>query len=241
MDFDGKEKVIERVSQNQTLAAQVKWLQQVSMQAAEALREATGDGRILAALSEQLSSMSGTGGVRFDGNSDIAETDNYGTPLEDRSPAGKARAAGQRADQNVQDRGGSGWLRDHKQNLSEGSENREDIQMIGYLSGPITGNSDYEKQFAQAAEALTRKGYDVINPAALNQAIPLTKLSYARIMEIDLLLLSMADFLVQLPGWESSVGANRELSYALATDKLVVLLEDLLKEGSHADEPARNL
>ena len=93
MDFDGKEKVIERVSQNQTLAAQVKWLQQVSMQAAEALREATGDGRILAALSEQLSSMSGTGGVRFDGNSDIAETDNYGTPLEDRSPAGKARAA----------------------------------------------------------------------------------------------------------------------------------------------------
>ena len=102
--------------------------------------------------------------------------------------------------------------------------------MIGYLSGPITGNSDYEKQFAQAAEALTRKGYDVINPAALNQAIPLTKLSYARIMEIDLLLLSMADFLVQLPGWESSVGANRELSYALATDKLVVLLEDLLKD-----------
>ena len=113
--------------------------------------------------------------------------------------------------------------------------------MIGYLSGPITGNSDYEKQFAQAAEALTRKGYDVINPAALNQAIPLTKLSYARIMEIDLLLLSMADFLVQLPGWKDSRGANRELGYALAMGLPVFTLEELLEEGSPADEPARNL
>lgn len=38
--------------------------------------------------------------------------------------------------------------------------------MIGYLSGPVTGNPDYKKQFAWSAKQLTRMGYDVINPAA---------------------------------------------------------------------------
>lgn len=103
--------------------------------------------------------------------------------------------------------------------------------MIGYLSGPITGNPDYKKQFAWSAKVLKRMGYEVINPAALSYALPIEELSYDTIMEIDMLLLSKADYLIQLPGWENSRGANRELGYAQATDKLVVSLEDLLKEG----------
>lgn len=103
--------------------------------------------------------------------------------------------------------------------------------MIGYISGPIMGNPDYKKQFAWAQKTLTRMGYDVINPAALNQVVPIEELSYDTIMEIDMLLLSKADYLIQLPGWENSKGANRELGYAQATDKIVVSLEGLLKEG----------
>lgn len=103
--------------------------------------------------------------------------------------------------------------------------------MIGYLSGPITGNADYMKQFDWAARTLKRLGYDVINPAALGFALPLEELSYETVMEFDLHLLSKADYLVQLPGWEKSKGANRELGYALAADKIVVPLEQLLKEG----------
>lgn len=103
--------------------------------------------------------------------------------------------------------------------------------MIGYISGPITGNPDYKKQFAWATRQLTRLGYDVINPAALNQVVPIEELTYETIMEIDMLLLSKADYLIQLPGWENSKGANRELGYAQATDKIVVSLEQLLMEG----------
>lgn len=103
--------------------------------------------------------------------------------------------------------------------------------MIGYLSGPVTGNPDYKKQFAWSAKQLTRMGYDVINPAALSQVVPIEELSYDTIMEIDMLLLSKADYLIQLPGWENSRGANRELGYALAMGKIVVSLESLLKEG----------
>lgn len=100
--------------------------------------------------------------------------------------------------------------------------------MIGYLSGPITGHKDYRRQFAEAAAALKELGYVVINPAELDQALPVEELGYEGIMRIDLELLSTADYLVQLPGWENSKGANRELGFALGTDKIVVTLEQLL-------------
>ena len=70
--------------------------------------------------------------------------------------------------------------------------------MIGYLSGPITGHKDYRRQFAKAAAALKEMGYNVINPAAIDDAIPVECMSYEEIMRIDLELLSTADYLVQL-------------------------------------------
>lgn len=100
--------------------------------------------------------------------------------------------------------------------------------MIGYLSGPITGHKDYRRQFAKAAAALKEMGYNVINPAAIDDAIPVEGMSYEEIMRIDLELLSTADYLVQLPGWERSIGASRELGFALGTDKIIVSLEQLL-------------
>ena len=100
--------------------------------------------------------------------------------------------------------------------------------MIGYLSGPITGHRDYRRQFSKAAAALKEMGYNVINPAAIDDAIPVECMSYEAIMRIDLELLATADYLVQLPGWENSKGANRELGFALGTDKIVVSLEQLL-------------
>lgn len=100
--------------------------------------------------------------------------------------------------------------------------------MIGYLSGPITGYKDYRRQFAKAAAALKEMGYNVINPAAIDDVIPVECMSYEEIMRIDLELLSIADYLVQLPGWERSTGACRELGFALGTDKIIVSLEQLL-------------
>ena len=80
----------------------------------------------------------------------------------------------------------------------------------------------------EAAAALKEMGYNVINPAAIDDAIPVECMSYEEIMRIDLELLSTADYLVQLPGWERSIGASRELGFALGTDKIIVSLEQLL-------------
>lgn len=84
--------------------------------------------------------------------------------------------------------------------------------MIGYLSGPITGHKDYRRQFAKAAAALKEMGYNVINPAAIDDAIPVECMSYEEIMRIDLELLSTADYLVQLPGWASLWAPTRSSS-----------------------------
>ena len=100
--------------------------------------------------------------------------------------------------------------------------------MIGYLSGPITGHKNYRQQFARAAGTLKEMGYAVINPAELGAALPLDQMSYEDIMKIDMEHLATADYLVQLPGWEDSKGANRELGFALGTDKIIVSLEQLL-------------
>ena len=103
--------------------------------------------------------------------------------------------------------------------------------MIGYLSGPITGHKNYRQQFARAAGALKEMGYAVINPAELGAALPLDQMSYEDIMKIDMELLATADYLVQLPGWEDSKGANRELGFAQARDLIVVSFQDLVGKG----------
>ena len=96
-----------------------------------------------------------------------------------------------------------------------------------YISGPITGVKNYRRHFQGAKDALMAKGYDVVNPAELTAVIG-DSFTYDEILAIDLDLLSRCDDMVQLPGWENSRGANVEYGYALAADKIIIKLEDIL-------------
>lgn len=96
-----------------------------------------------------------------------------------------------------------------------------------YISGPITGVKNYKRIFQGAKDALTAKGYDVVNPAELTEVIG-DSFTYDEILAIDLDLLARCDAVVQLPGWENSRGANIEYGYALAADKIIIKLEDIL-------------
>lgn len=90
-----------------------------------------------------------------------------------------------------------------------------------YVSGAITGTTDYMDRFDHAQRSLEEEGHKVINPADINSRLP-EDTTYEQYMKVCMVLLDMAEGIYMLEGWNKSCGANRELGYALAKDKIVV-------------------
>ena len=93
-----------------------------------------------------------------------------------------------------------------------------------YISGPMTGIEprEYRRRFREAEAILRRHGYGCINPCRvwpcrfpwlyrLMNALLGKRLAYAVILAYDLILLmTRADGIVMLPGWQASRGAQIE-------------------------------
>lgn len=80
-----------------------------------------------------------------------------------------------------------------------------------YLSGPITGNPNYQADFAKWEQFLVSKGYKVFNPASLGEGA----LNWAGYLKRDLPYLLDCDGLFAMPGWEGSKGAQLEIDVAM--------------------------
>ena len=92
-----------------------------------------------------------------------------------------------------------------------------------YISGAITGTTDYKERFKKAEKELLKKGYEVINPVNIAENLP--PLNYNEYLTIDLLLLSLCDAIYMLKGWHNSNGAIKEYTIANKTNKLVIFEE----------------
>ena len=93
-----------------------------------------------------------------------------------------------------------------------------------YISGPMSGIEprEYRRRFREAEAILRRHGYGCINPCRvwpcrfpwlyrLMNALMGKRLTYAVILAYDLILLmTRADGIVMLPGWQASRGAQIE-------------------------------
>lgn len=90
-----------------------------------------------------------------------------------------------------------------------------------YISGAITGKTNYMEQFNEAEETLKKSGYSVINPAKIGSNMP-KDTSYEEYMDMSIMLLNMCDCIFMLNGWQQSKGANREYGYALAKDMTII-------------------
>ena len=97
--------------------------------------------------------------------------------------------------------------------------------MFVYISGAITNNENYEKQFMQAEKDLRRLGYNVVNPVSigkrLEKELGRTPI-HAEYLQKDLMALKNCDAIYQLPGWEKSKGAKIEYKYAVGLGKTFI-------------------
>lgn len=81
-----------------------------------------------------------------------------------------------------------------------------------YISGQITGATDYQKRFEKAEQLLNAAGYVAINPAKVNAQLP--EVSHKDYMKTSLAMLDMCDAIFMLPGWQESQGYAIEFEYA---------------------------
>ena len=103
---------------------------------------------------------------------------------------------------------------------------------VVYISGPITANKDWRRDFDAAYARLKAGGYGVVhNPREIADAVDLAfavlgrKPDYAEYMRADLKMLLQCDTIYMLKGWEGSAGARAELSVAQAC-KMRVIFEE---------------
>ena len=95
--------------------------------------------------------------------------------------------------------------------------------MTAFISGPITNRmARYQYDFADAQMVLEFLGYKVLNPAWLPKG--LKDKDYETVNDA---MLSVADTVVLLPGWEKSPGARREAKLAEKYGKTIVIYEQV--------------
>lgn len=85
-----------------------------------------------------------------------------------------------------------------------------------YIAGQITGNLDYEKQFAEAEQKLKAVGHTVLNP------VKNLGFSYKDYIDMGLCELMKCDAIYMLKGWHDSTGARLEFSYASAVGMTIL-------------------
>ena len=80
-----------------------------------------------------------------------------------------------------------------------------------YISGKITGTTDYIKRFERAEKSLSN--YIVINPAKVNAQLPI-QTTWEEYMKMSMCMLEMCNAIYMLKDWEDSKGARLEYEFA---------------------------
>lgn len=87
---------------------------------------------------------------------------------------------------------------------------------IVYIAGKITGNPNYEEEFAIAEKELSRLGYIVVNPVAISKALPqYPNLPYDFYFDVVFSALEHCDAICPIGAWTESRGASYEFDYAI--------------------------
>ena len=89
-----------------------------------------------------------------------------------------------------------------------------------YISGKITGTTDYIQRFERVEKALS-KYYTVINPAKVNAQLP-KETVWEEYMKMSMCMLEMCNAIYMLKGWKDSKGARLEYNYAVENNYKII-------------------
>ncbi len=97
-----------------------------------------------------------------------------------------------------------------------------------FISGPVTGTTDYMERFSNAQKYLESLGHSVINPVLVTSNLPedTTRKEY---LSLDLTMLCMCDAIYMLCGYGGSKGALAELAAAKSVGCKIFHEADLYK------------
>lgn len=88
-----------------------------------------------------------------------------------------------------------------------------------YISGNITGTSDYMERFAAVEKRLKIDGYDVVNPAKKNAGHK--GMTWGWYMRRCIRWLMDCEAIYLMRGWRKSPGARLEQQIAVALDMVI--------------------
>ena len=87
-------------------------------------------------------------------------------------------------------------------------------EKVIYVSGKITGTSDYVARFSTVEDKLIAEGYEVLNPVRegkrLEHCLETEKPTWVQYMKYAIATMMKADYIYMMSGWKQSKGARLE-------------------------------
>ena len=106
-----------------------------------------------------------------------------------------------------------------------------------YVSGKITGTSDYADRFSAAEDKLIAEGYEVLNPVRtgkwLERYLAPEKPTWVQYMKCTIAAMMKADYIYMMSGWSQSKGARIE--HKLARELGMEIIYEIKKPVYNAE------
>ena len=103
------------------------------------------------------------------------------------------------------------------------------MKKVIYVSGKITGTSDYTDRFSAAEDRLIAEGYEVLNPVRtgkwLERYLAPEKPTWVQDMKAAVAAMMEADYIYMMRGWNQSKGARLEHFLARALNYNIIYEE----------------
>lgn len=115
------------------------------------------------------------------------------------------------------------------------------MKNIIFLSGPITGRTDYMSRFAERETILRELGYLVVNPARIcAQFQPTDMFTHDQYCDITVGIMKNCNTIYMMRGWEESTGCCRELKEAIKRGMTVEFEDenDTYRAALYSDNPS---